>query len=94
MLRKTLLASMAFGLLGACAVNPDTYKVGTKNGEDFYDFDVMGSISQPYKNHLENYSKQMCPQGNRMVSAKLDRFSRAPGQGTYWWDVMIACPAS
>lgn len=93
MLRKTVSICLALGLLSACTMNPESYKVGTKNGEDYYDFDVMGTISSPFKNHLETYSKQMCPHSYRMVGAKLDRFSRAPGVGNYWWDVTIACPA-
>ena len=53
MLRKTFLMSITLGFLGACAVSPEDYKVGTKNGEDYYALDVQG-LGGPNATHLKH----------------------------------------
>ena len=92
MLSKAIPAGLALALLTGC-MSAETYKTGTRNGEDIYEFDAMGTFAQPHASHLKQWASQMCPQGYRVVETKLDPVSRAPGLGTYWWDVTIACPA-
>ena len=89
MLRKIVSASLALALLSGCAVSPEDYKVG----KDYYDIDVQGFINQPNAKIMKHWTDQMCPQGHRVVSAKLDRMTPGPAQGMHWWDVTIACPA-
>ncbi len=93
MLRKALLMSLTLGFLGACAVSPEDHKIGTKNGEDYYSLDVQG-LGGPNATHLKHWSNQLCPQGYRVVSVKVDRVTPimlSPGMN--WYDVTIACPA-
>ena len=92
MLRKTLLVSLTLGFLGACAVSPEEYKVGTKNGEDYYALDVQG-LGGPNATHLKHWSNQLCPQGYRVVSSKRDWLTPGMSPGMNWYDVTIACPA-
>ena len=93
MFRKIIALSLSAALLSACAVNPDDFKVATKNGEDYYKLDIQG-IGGPNKTQLEHWGNQFCPQGYRVHSVKVDRVTPvllAPGMN--WWDVTIACPA-
>lgn len=92
MIRKVIPLTLAATLLAGC-MSTESYKTGTRNGEDIYEFDVMGTFAQPHPTHLKHYSSQMCPDGYRVLQTKLDPVSKAPGRGTYWWDVTIACPA-
>lgn len=92
MLRKTFLMSITLGFLGACAVSPEDYKVGTKNGEDYYALDVQG-LGGPNATHLKHWSNQLCPQGYRVVSSKRDWLTPGMSPGMNWYDVTIACPA-
>ncbi len=93
MLRKLIAFSLTAGLLSACAVSPEDYKIGTKNGEDYYALDIQG-IGGPNQTQLKHWANQFCPQGYRVHSVKVDRMTPvmlAPGMN--WWDVTIACPA-
>lgn len=89
MLRKFISLSLALGLLGACTVSPEKFKVGTKNGKDIYQFDVRN------QNELNHYSKMFCPQGYNVVDYKYDGTiaSVISPVNTAWYKATIACPA-
>ena len=91
--QKTIACGAALTLLSACAVDPESYKTVTKNGEDYYALDIQG-IGGPNQTQLKHWGEQFCPHGYRVHEVKVDYLTPvllAPGMN--WWDVTIACPA-
>lgn len=90
--KKIVSVCLALGLLSACAVSPDEYRIATKNGEDYYALDIQG-MGSPNQVQLKHWAGQFCPQGYRVHDVKVDRVTpvmMAPGMN--WSDVTIACP--
>ena len=93
MVRQIVSVSLARGLLAGCAVSPATYKIGTKNGEDYYAFDVNGPSKKAYDTQLDHWGTQFCPQGYRVVDSTLELQRMSAMHMDRWYKVTIACPA-
>lgn len=93
MLRKLISATLVLGTLGACAVAPDQYKIGTRGGEDFYAFDVNGPSKKSYDIQLKHWASQFCPQGYRVVDSQHEMTRASRIHHEIWYKVTIACPA-
>ncbi len=89
MFSRSLLLIGSLALLSACAVDPESVKIGTKNGMDYYQFDVRN------KNELNHYSNYFCPHGYKVVSYEYDGTvaSVISPVNTSWYKATIACPA-
>ncbi len=87
-MRKLIILSLAGGLLSACAVSPENFKIGTKNGKDYYELDVVN------KQQVNFWGNKFCPQGFELVSYKYDGVvhSTISPVSTTWYKATIACP--
>ena len=100
---KYTLIPVAFLLLSGClVVEPSEYLVGTQDGKNIYEYDVVryGSLfgreqlSQIYQNQLDGTARQLCPEGYEVLSETLTTrvFVSGPTESPIVL-VRVACPA-
>lgn len=96
MFRNTLLTlSLIAPLAGCMTASPEQHFVSKSGNENFYEFGVVHAGSQyAFEHQRDNYARQLCPNGHRIVSTKHNQTRAA--FGTYvqsHYLITIACPA-
>ena len=91
---KVVILSLALGTAGSYSVPADRYQVGSKNGEDFYSFEVNGATDEFYETQLAHWGNHMCPNGYRVTKSELSSVRHSALRTDKWYDITIACPAT